>query len=158
MRALTAALTTALLVLAACAEGRVATEPAARGAAFARVALSATVAGGAAASSIRVVASYARADAPGVAIPMDSVTISLGTGTISSAPLQLNVTPCVADPGRELPAGIAIAAATARRLCVLRVGLSLRDAGGAVLDRADVAVVTEADVLATAPPVVLGAR
>jgi hypothetical protein len=150
--------TAALLLLAACAEGRVATEPSAHGPAFARVALSATVAGGTAASSIRVVAAYAHAGATSAPIPMDSVTIALGSGAVTATPLQLNVTPCVADPGRELPTGIAIAAATARQLCVLHVGFSLRDAAGALLDRADVAVVTEAGVLATAPPVVLGAR
>jgi len=120
-----------LVVLGGCTEGLApsAAAPASSAPTAARLALSVGV--GSAASSLRVIASYARAAAPSVFIPFDSTTVSLAATTTSVA-VAIDLAPCLADPARESPAG----STSVQGACVLHLQLTTLDASGQPIDGA----------------------
>ena len=108
----------------------------------------------AAGRSIKVLGSYARAASPASLIPFDSAVVVL-TGTETLLPIRLDIASCLADPLRELPAGLS--GSDAAQVCVLHLVLSLYDASNRLIDVVTLAPITaRPGVDASAPAVQLG--
>jgi hypothetical protein len=122
--------TAVLLASAACVEGGLPSQ--ARGPRPASVRLSISAEVSSAGRTMKVVAMYARAGAPATLIPIDSTILTL-TGTETQLPVSLDIAACVADAGRELPAGVA--ATDTPPVCVLHISLALYDASNVLIDQ-----------------------
>ncbi len=97
---------------------------------------------------------YAHAGAASSLIPLDSSTITLN-GTETDLPVNIDIAGCLADPARELPAGLGTSDAAST--CILHVSLALYDASGHLLDQVTLAPITVTPgAQATAPAVQIG--
>jgi alpha-tubulin suppressor-like RCC1 family protein len=120
-----------LIPLLACREGTLPSAATSRALSPSTARLSLSVGLGGAASSVRVIANYARAAAPSTLLPIDSATVTIAADS-SSVAVPIDLATCLADPLREPPPG----GSGVQGTCVLHLQVTTFGAGGEPLDGA----------------------